>query len=326
LNDLSTGRPARRATVPDPQLAVLGDDRLSIDRIARITGQSPDEVLARLLAELRSLGSNVHRALVECDLPLYAWSDRLAEFYEQTDAFLYESLCWNLCGGKRTMRKWIAGFLERRFPDGARVLCFGDGLGCDSLYLTQAGHEVVYLEVSQRCREFASAIFGQAGENVHQSQSLADWPAESFDAVVCLDVLEHVPDPPNVVRQLSRIVRSGGYLLVHAPFFYLAPSVGTHLRSNLRFSGDWRQLYAPADLYPEDGDWFWNPLALRKEPSANRPHVSWAVRWGGALLRLAKYWHVPHVLICRNVFLRGDQRELLKRAASLMKTIPDSSR
>ena len=94
----------RGVTVPHPRLAILNDDQFVIEQIARITNRPADEVRGLWQAELRSMGSNVHRALAEWGLPLYIWSDRLVQFYEQTDAFLYESLCWNLCGGKLAMR------------------------------------------------------------------------------------------------------------------------------------------------------------------------------------------------------------------------------
>jgi SAM-dependent methyltransferase len=35
----------------------------------------------------------------------------------------------------------------------------------------------------------------------------------SFDVVLCLQVLEHVPDPPAAVRELRRVVRPGGRVL-----------------------------------------------------------------------------------------------------------------
>lgn len=39
----------------------------------------------------------------------------------------------------------------------------------------------------------------------------------SFDAVLCTEVLEHVPDPAAVVREIARILRSGGQLFLSAP-------------------------------------------------------------------------------------------------------------
>jgi len=148
-------------------------------------------------------------------------------------------------------------------------------------------------------------------------ESRASPAPESFDAIVCLDVLEHVPDPPQLVQKLANWLRPDGTLLVHAPFFYVAPSVGTHLRSNLRYSGDWRRLYAPHRLVPVAGEFFWNPLVLRKEVPSVRSSVPWLLRLGGWLLSVARIWTVPHVLVCQHLMLRADRRELSRRAALL---------
>jgi SAM-dependent methyltransferase len=42
-------------------------------------------------------------------------------------------------------------------------------------------------------------------------------PDASFDAVLCTEVLEHVPEPIRVVNELSRILRKGGRLWLTAP-------------------------------------------------------------------------------------------------------------
>jgi SAM-dependent methyltransferase len=39
----------------------------------------------------------------------------------------------------------------------------------------------------------------------------------TFDAVLCTEMLEHVPDPQSVIRELSRILKPGGRLLLTAP-------------------------------------------------------------------------------------------------------------
>lgn len=43
-------------------------------------------------------------------------------------------------------------------------------------------------------------------------------PDASFDAIMCIEVLEHVPYPVDALRELCRLLRSGGTLIVTAPF------------------------------------------------------------------------------------------------------------
>jgi SAM-dependent methyltransferase len=41
---------------------------------------------------------------------------------------------------------------------------------------------------------------------------------ESFDAIICIEVLEHLPDPLSAIKELMRILKKGGTLIITAPF------------------------------------------------------------------------------------------------------------
>ena len=43
-------------------------------------------------------------------------------------------------------------------------------------------------------------------------------PDFSFDAVMCIEVLEHLPDPVQAIREFSRLIRPQGCLILTAPF------------------------------------------------------------------------------------------------------------
>lgn len=58
-------------------------------------------------------------------------------------------------------------------------------------------------------------------------------PDASFDAIMCTEVLEHVPDPVAALKELNRLLRPGGYLLVTAPFASLTHFAPYHFASGL---------------------------------------------------------------------------------------------
>lgn len=43
-------------------------------------------------------------------------------------------------------------------------------------------------------------------------------PDGSFDAIMCTEVLEHLPDPLSALAEFSRLLKSGGVLIITAPF------------------------------------------------------------------------------------------------------------
>lgn len=48
-------------------------------------------------------------------------------------------------------------------------------------------------------------------------QDMADVPDATYDTALCLEVLEHVPDPFRAVREIGRILAPGGVLIVSVP-------------------------------------------------------------------------------------------------------------
>lgn len=43
-------------------------------------------------------------------------------------------------------------------------------------------------------------------------------PKESFDAILCTEVFEHLPNPLLALKEFSRLLKKGGYLIITAPF------------------------------------------------------------------------------------------------------------
>lgn len=293
----------------------LNDISRAIEIIAEVSGCSPAAVVARLKKEHEELGANVREDLLRRQVPPYRFSDRMAEFYAATDAFLYEIYCWNRYPLKQAIRKWMVAFLQQNFRAPARVLSFGDGLGFDSTGLALAGHQVTYFEVGRLSQAFSEHIFSDNRVQVTRCHCAEKLPREGFDVVVCLDVLEHVPQPPNLVRQLAGWLKPGGFLIVHAPFWLLTEAVCTHLTDNLQYSGDWRRLYGAAGLRIVDGAFMWNPLALQKAGGPKTllmsPWTRAKVAYGGFLLRCSRWCRFPLTWISSSI-THQESRDLLR--------------
>lgn len=43
-------------------------------------------------------------------------------------------------------------------------------------------------------------------------------PNWSFDAIMCIEVLEHLPDPIQAIKEFSRLLKPNGHLIITAPF------------------------------------------------------------------------------------------------------------
>ena len=77
----------------------------------------------------------------------------------------------------------------------------------------------------------------------------------SFDAVISFDVLEHVPDYPAALGEFARILRSGGSLVLTAPFLPGEPE--TEVCARVRADGTTEHILPPEyhgdPLSPEGG-------------------------------------------------------------------------
>lgn len=103
---------------------------------------------------------------------------------------------------------------ERMTLRGARVLDLGCGGGLLSEALDAAGAEVVGIDLAPEVIEVARLHLLESGRRVDYRQISAEALAEvepaSFDAVVCMEMLEHVPDPGSVLRAIATLLKPGG--------------------------------------------------------------------------------------------------------------------
>jgi SAM-dependent methyltransferase len=188
----------------------------------------------RLVIEWTSPARNVAREFVRLGVGVpWVWSNRMAEFYSETDGFVYELVRWHHSPDRIAWRVLLA----EEVGDGADVLCLGDGIGYDACEIAKFRRDarVTSFEYPGHSSAFAQRMIEDLRlANVTQTSVL---PNRHFDTVVCLDVLEHVPDPDTFVRNIADHLRPHGTAYVSEACGWVRPTKPTHLRSNLRFAG-----------------------------------------------------------------------------------------
>jgi SAM-dependent methyltransferase len=120
---------------------------------------------------------------------------------------------WWFRGRRRVIRAEIDRLAA---PDGLEILDAGCGSGRNMQELVEYG-KVSGIELSEQAAAVARAR--NIGDvKVGQVEHLP-WASQSFDLVICLDVIEHTPDDRVSFAELFRICRPGGHLLVTVPAY-----------------------------------------------------------------------------------------------------------
>jgi 2-polyprenyl-6-hydroxyphenyl methylase/3-demethylubiquinone-9 3-methyltransferase len=109
---------------------------------------------------------------------------------------------------------WISSICALR---GLQVLDVGCGGGILADAMARCGAQVTGIDLATKALRVAQlhALEAQT-ENVQYREvsveALAQQQAGSFDAVTCMEMLEHVPDPGSVVRACAALVKPGGWV------------------------------------------------------------------------------------------------------------------
>lgn len=114
--------------------------------------------------------------------------------------------------------RWVE---ELRLPDTAHLLEIGCGAGFATAALAKRGYRVDALDSVPAMTNLTSKRLAETGTAERVRIVLGDvrhlpMPSNSFDLVFALGVLPWLDDPVAAVREMARVTRPGGYVLVTA--------------------------------------------------------------------------------------------------------------
>lgn len=141
--------------------------------------------------------------------------DKAAPLYDLFET-LYNGKVFNGTGAK------VADFLNA----GDKVLECACGTGAISVFIAKKGCDLtatdfsdgMLVQAKKKCRKFSNAVFEKADITALRFSD------NSFDAVVAGNVIHLLPEPDKALRELFRVTKSGGKIIVPT---YINMSKGT---------------------------------------------------------------------------------------------------
>ena len=152
------------------------------------------------------------------------------------------------------------GFIkERSSLEGKKVLDVGCGGGILAEALNELGAIVTGIDASENTIGVAKTHSKSIGSDVKYIQNTIEeftssYPDERFDVITCLEMLEHVPSPNEIIKSCSNLLKDDGNIFFSTinrnPRSYLFAVIGAEYILNLLPKGthDYEKFIKPSEL------------------------------------------------------------------------------
>ncbi len=111
---------------------------------------------------------------------------------------------WAILGGLKNEKK-------------KKILDAGSGPGLYALHLAEKGHLVTGIDINKERVKLSTGIaqrIGNTAKFVVGDLCALPFPDNSFEVIVCSDVIEHIPNDQQALQEMARVLRPEGRLIL----------------------------------------------------------------------------------------------------------------
>lgn len=129
-------------------------------------------------------------------------------FYEKNPFYMFDLIYWHSTRYQKALRTRMINMAK------GNILDYGGGVGFLSMEAAKKGLKVDFADVEGRMFEFAKWLFQKKDLNINIINLSREKISKKYDTIFFIDVLEHVKNPKEMLREVVGYLNDNGRLII----------------------------------------------------------------------------------------------------------------
>lgn len=174
----------------------------------------------------------------------------IKQFYAFTPYYVFALAYWHMKKYQRNFRRNVLNYV---YGD---ILDYGGGIGDLCLDFLKKGHlSVTYADIGGETFNFAEWLFQKHKASIKLVNLTKEKMQGQYDTIVCIDVIEHILNPKDLIITLNGSLKNKGSLIITNLGFKKEATKQNPMHFGLKF--DVKEYLRSLGLVNKDFPWLW---------------------------------------------------------------------